>query len=70
MPLMAVSGNSRFLRTGFRTRACCSHRVAEGGLHLKGKVNALDRRVKHFRKNILSFEASFASHPCNLFLLN
>jgi hypothetical protein len=33
-------------------------------------VNALDRRVKHFRKNILSFEASFASHPCNLFLLN
>jgi hypothetical protein len=29
-------------------------------------VNALDRRVKHFHKYVLSFEAPFASHPCNL----
>jgi hypothetical protein len=66
MPMMAVSGNSRFLRTGFRTRAHCRHRVAKGGLHLWGEVNALDRRVKRFRKHVLSFEAPSASHPCNL----
>jgi hypothetical protein len=29
-------------------------------------VNALDRRVKRFRKHVLSFEAPSASHPCNL----
>jgi hypothetical protein len=29
-----VSGNSRFLRTRFRTRVHHRHRVTEGGLHL------------------------------------
>jgi hypothetical protein len=29
-------------------------------------VNALDRRVKCFRKHVLSFEEPYASHPCNL----
>jgi hypothetical protein len=29
-------------------------------------VNALDRRVKCFRKHALSFEAPSDSHPCNL----
>jgi hypothetical protein len=55
----------RLLSAGFHTRAYCRRRVAEGGLHLSGEVNALDRRVKCFRKHVLSFEASSASHPCN-----
>jgi hypothetical protein len=29
-------------------------------------VNVLDRRVKCFRKYVVSFEAHFASPPCNL----
>jgi hypothetical protein len=66
MSMLAVSGNSRFLRTGFYTGAHRGHRVIEGGLHLLGEVNALDRQVKSFRKHALSFEASSTSHPCNL----
>jgi hypothetical protein len=66
MPIMAVSENSRFLRTGFRSRGHHRRRVAEGGLHLKGVVNALDCRVKCFHKHVLSFEAHSASHACNL----
>jgi hypothetical protein len=33
-PLMAVSGKSRLLSAGFRTRARRRRRVIEGGLHL------------------------------------
>jgi hypothetical protein len=29
-------------------------------------VNALDHRVKHFCKHVLSFEERSASYPCNL----
>jgi hypothetical protein len=66
MPMTVASGNSRFLRTGFRTGPHRGRRVAEGGLHLQGKVNALNHRVKCFHKHVLYFEAPFASHPCNL----
>jgi hypothetical protein len=66
MLMMDVSGNSRFLGTRFRTRACCRRRVAKGDLHLSGEVNALDRRVKCFHKHVLSFEARSTSHPYNL----
>jgi hypothetical protein len=59
-------GKSRLLSAGFHTGAHRRHRVAEGGLHRLGEVNVLDRRVKHFRKHILSFEEPSASHPCNL----
>jgi hypothetical protein len=41
-------------------------RVAEGGLHLYGEVDALDHQVKLFHKYVLSFEARSASQPCNL----
>jgi hypothetical protein len=34
MLMTTASGNSRFLRIGFRTGACHRRRVAEGGLHL------------------------------------
>jgi hypothetical protein len=34
MPMTTISGNSRFLRTGFCTGARRRRRVAEGGLHL------------------------------------
>jgi hypothetical protein len=33
----------RLLSAGFHTRDYCRRRVAEGGLHLSGEVNALDR---------------------------
>jgi hypothetical protein len=66
LSITTVSGNSRFLRTGFHTGAHRRHRVAKGGLHLWGEVNALDRRVKHFHKHVLSFEEPSASHLCNL----
>jgi hypothetical protein len=56
MPMTAVSGNSRFLRTRFCTGGCRRCRVAEGGLHLYGKVNAFDHRVKHFHKDVLSLK--------------
>jgi hypothetical protein len=62
MMMIVVGGNSRFLRIGFRTGARSRHRVAEGGLHLYGEVNALDRRVKRFLKHVLSFEEPSASH--------
>jgi hypothetical protein len=66
MLLMAVSGKSRLLTTGFGTGACHRRRVDEGGLHLLGEVKVLDHRVKHFHKQVLSFEVSSVSHPCNL----
>jgi hypothetical protein len=66
MPMMAISGRSRLLSAGFCTGPRRRRRVAEGGLHLQGEVNALDRRVKHFCKHVLSFEASSASHPRNI----
>jgi hypothetical protein len=66
MPMMAVSGNSLFLRIGFPTGARHRRRLDKGGPHLKGEVNALDHRVKRFHKHVLSFEAPFTSHPCNL----
>jgi hypothetical protein len=44
MPMMAVSGKSRLLNAGFRTEARHRHRVAEGGHHLQGEVNALNHR--------------------------
>jgi hypothetical protein len=65
-PLTAVSGKSRLLCAAFRTEAHHRRRVAESGLHLKGEVNALDRRVKRFLKHVLSFEEPFASYPGNL----
>jgi hypothetical protein len=33
-PMMVVSGNYRFLRTGFRTESRCRCRVVDRGLHL------------------------------------
>jgi hypothetical protein len=66
MPMTAVSGNSRFLGTGFHTGAHRRCRIVEGGLHLLGEVNALDDRVKRFHKYVLSFEETSASHSCNL----
>jgi hypothetical protein len=66
MPMTAIRGNYRFIRTGFYNEACHGRRVAEGGLNLLGEVNALDRRVKRFDKHILSFQAPPASHTCNL----
>jgi hypothetical protein len=66
LPMSAMSGNSRFLRTGFRTGARHRRRVVEGGLRLLGEVNALYHRVKLFHKHVLSFEAPSVSHPCNL----
>jgi hypothetical protein len=56
MLMMAVSGNSKFLRTGFCTGAHRRCRVTEGGLHLSDEVNALDRRVKCFHKDVLSLK--------------
>jgi hypothetical protein len=56
---------SRLLSARFRTGAHHKRRVVEG-LHLLGKVNALNRRVKHFHKHDISFEAPSASHICNL----
>jgi hypothetical protein len=64
--LMAVSGKSRLLSAGFHTGARRRHRVAEGGLHLWGEVNVLDRRVKRFCKHVLSFEEPSTSYHCNL----
>jgi hypothetical protein len=55
-PLMAVSGKSKLLCAGFRTEAHRRRRVAEGGLPLQGKVNALDRWAKCFRKHVLSLK--------------
>jgi hypothetical protein len=66
MLMTAVSGRSRPLSARFHTGACRRRRVAEGGLHLKGGVNALDHRLKRFHKHVLPFEAPSASHPCNL----
>jgi hypothetical protein len=65
MLMMAVCGWSKRLSARFHTGARHRRRVAEG-LHLEGRVNALDHRVKCFRKHVLSFEAPSASHPCNL----
>jgi hypothetical protein len=65
-PLTSVSGKSSVLCAGFHTEARRRRRVAEGGLHLLGEVNALDRRVKRFRKHVVSFEESSASYPGNL----
>jgi hypothetical protein len=45
-----IQRKSRLLTAGFRTGARRRRRVAEGGLHLLGEVNALDHRVKHFHK--------------------
>jgi hypothetical protein len=56
----------RLLSDGFRTGARRRRRVAEGGVYLYGEVNTLDRRVKRFRKHVLSFTPPSASHPCNL----
>jgi hypothetical protein len=53
------------LSAGFHTGAYRKRRIAEGGLHLQGEVNVLDRRVKCFRKHVLSFEEPSASHPSN-----
>jgi hypothetical protein len=66
MLMMAVSGRCKLLSARFHTGAHRRRRDAEGGLHLLGEVNALDRRVKRFYKHVLSFEAPSASHPCNL----
>jgi hypothetical protein len=57
---LQVSQN--WIRTGAHRR----RRVAEGGFHLYGEVNALDRQVKCFYRYVLSFEPPSASHPCNL----
>jgi hypothetical protein len=57
---------SQLLCAAFHTRARRRRRVAEGGLHLSGEVDALNHRVKCFRKYVLSFEAPSASRPCNL----
>jgi hypothetical protein len=65
-PLTAVSGKSRLLSAEFRTGARRIRRVPEGGLHLYGEVNVLDRRVKCFRKYVLSFENSATSYHGNL----
>jgi hypothetical protein len=43
VPMTTVNENSRFLRTGFHTRAHRRPRVAEEGLHLYGEVNTLNR---------------------------
>jgi hypothetical protein len=43
MPLMDVNGNSRFLRTRFRTEARRRCRVPEEGFYRLGEVNVLDR---------------------------
>jgi hypothetical protein len=58
-------GKSMLLSAGFHTGAYRKRRIAEGGLHLQGEVNVLDRRVKCFRKHVLSFEEPSASHPSN-----
>jgi hypothetical protein len=63
---MTVSGKSRPRCARFRIEARHRCRVAEGGLHLYGEVNVLDRRVKRFRKHVLPFEESSASYPYNL----
>jgi hypothetical protein len=65
-PLMAISGKSILLCARFYTEAHRRRRVAEGGLHLWDEVNALDHRVKRFRKHVLSFEEPSASYPGNL----
>jgi hypothetical protein len=65
-PLTAVSGKSRLLCAGFRTEAHRRCRVAEGGLHLWGEVDALNHQVKRFRKHVLSFEEPSSSYPGNL----
>jgi hypothetical protein len=57
MLMIAVCGKSRLLSTGFCTGACRMRRVAEGGLHLYGEVDALDHQVKLSHKYVLSFEA-------------
>jgi hypothetical protein len=65
-PLTAVSGKSWLLCAGFCTETHCRRRVVEGALHLWGEVSALDCRVKHFHKLVLSFEEHSASYTCNL----
>jgi hypothetical protein len=65
-PLTAVSGKSRLLCAKFCTEAHHKRRGAKGGLHLDGEVNALDHRVKRFRKHVQYFEEPSTSYPCNL----
>jgi hypothetical protein len=65
-PLTAVSEKSRLLSAGFCTGARHRRRVAEGGLHLYGEVNVLDRRMKRFHKYVLSFEEPSTSYHGNL----
>jgi hypothetical protein len=57
---------SRLLSARFLTGARRRRRVAEGGFHLQGEVNAHDRRVKRFYKHVLSFEEPSASYPCKI----
>jgi hypothetical protein len=64
MLLMPISGKSRLLSAGFCTETCHRYRIVKEGF--QGEVNALDHRVKRFRKYVLSFEAPSVSQSCNL----
>jgi hypothetical protein len=58
--------SAKLFMAGFHTECRHRHRVAEGGLHLYGEVNALDHRGKRFREHVLSFEEPSAPYSSNL----
>jgi hypothetical protein len=55
-----ISGKSRLLRSGLRTRTHRRCRVVEEGLHLLGEVNALIVEMNTSTKFVLSFEVPSA----------
>jgi hypothetical protein len=76
MLMMDVSGKSGLLSARFHTVTCHRRRVTKGGLHLQGKVNALDRRVKCFHKlfyllkNLLYLNIVILELKCNNLTFN
>jgi hypothetical protein len=62
MPMRVVSGKSKLMRVGLRTRIL-RLRASMDGILLKGEENVLNAREIASTNYVLSFEVSFGLQP-------